>query len=133
MAAARRSVRHTDDDMSVDLGFAVFQRDITDQGQDFDLIVDRDFFIILSLPVKVTEIDITESTYSGKVTPADLITSCELGQSGDKLIALVKYQSKRYLCPLSQFLEFHERYRAACLLRSAVSRTPERVAQWAQQ
>lgn len=108
MSAARRPVGHADDDMRVDMWCAVFQRDIADQGQNFNLLVDLNLSIVLSLSVEIAEGRVAESADGGEMAAADTLLFREIGQSRRKFIPFIKYQGECFLLALSQISEFHE-------------------------
>jgi hypothetical protein len=55
MPPVRGAVRFADDHVRVQLRLAVVQRDVADQGEHLDLLLDRDARIVLLLPVEVAE------------------------------------------------------------------------------
>jgi hypothetical protein len=55
MPAPSTSDRFADDKMDVDFGFIVFKRAITDEGQNLNLLIERNWPIIFGFPVEKTQ------------------------------------------------------------------------------
>src|SRR5690242_1474557 len=56
VTAAGGAVGAADDDVDVDLGLSLLvEGDVADEGEDLDLLVDRDLLVLLALPVEVAE------------------------------------------------------------------------------
>ena len=56
-----------ENDVSVDLGLAPVERDVADEGEHFDLLVDVDLRVSLSRPIEVTEHRVAQGTDGGEV------------------------------------------------------------------
>ncbi len=88
VAAARLAVRAADDDVRMDGGLAVLERDVAGHGQDLDLLVERDLSVALGLPVKPAEDDVAERPDRREARRADLPLVAPGAQLLHHLVAL---------------------------------------------
>ena len=90
VSAAGGAVGQGDDAVHVDRGLAVEERDVADEGSDFDLLVDGDdaehFFVF----VEPREAGVVESADGSEVCGLDVVVGGELGESGVGLVARFK-------------------------------------------
>jgi hypothetical protein len=87
VAGVGTSVGVADDEVGVDLRFAVLDGDVAGERRNLDLLVDRDWLVLLPLPVEVAERDVAEGADAGEVSGGELVLACESLQFALDLVA----------------------------------------------
>jgi hypothetical protein len=95
--AARGAVARADDDVGVDLGPAVVQRDVAGERQDFHLFEHRDVDVGAAVPIEVGEGRVAERADAGEVTGGQVILAGEVEQPGDRVVVGVEDDGERPL------------------------------------
>src|SRR5438132_8987660 len=112
--------------MRVDLRRAVLQGGVVDKREVFDLLFDRDLFVVFFVTIEIAQHDGAKRSNSRKMAAAKILLFCERGEHRDEFVALVENKRKGVLF---KFLKFH---RLLLLLFSiqrkvaAASAAPER-------
>lgn len=114
MAAACRPVAASDDDVGVHLRRAVgLERDIAEQREYLDLLVDGYFEIVLPLTIEVAQDGSTEPTHRRQLGGGDAVLRREVSQTFADLLVLVKDNRKRpHALRVVEYGYFHGRGRA---------------------
>src|SRR6476646_9427309 len=90
MPAPRGAIRLADDDMDMRLRLTVRARDIADERECLNLLIERDFFVVFPVAVEVAEYHIAEGANADDLIRRDIVRLSECLQPGDHLIALVE-------------------------------------------
>src|SRR3546814_335509 len=91
MARHRATIAPAEHDVNVDRRTIVrIDADIAGERRDLDLIVHRDFAIILLVPVEIGEERVAEGTNSRNLRSPDLLPATELPQTGHHLVSRLK-------------------------------------------
>ena len=63
--------------MRMDLRRAVLQGDVADKRKDFDLLFDRDLFVIFFVTIEIAQHDSAKRSNGRKMTAAKILLFCE--------------------------------------------------------
>src|SRR4029453_4360419 len=88
----RRAVGLADHHMSMNLGIALFQRDVAGERQYLDLLAHRDPAVLPALAVEVTEHHLAERADRREMRGTHSLAPGEAGQCGHQLVALVEHE-----------------------------------------
>jgi len=88
----RRAVGLADHHMGMNLGIALFQRDVAGERQYLDLLAHRDPAVLPALAVEVTEHHLAERADGREMRGTHSLAPGEAGQCGHQLVALVEHE-----------------------------------------
>src|SRR4029453_4370705 len=86
----RRAVGLADHHMSMNLGIALFQRDVAGERQYLDLLAHRDPAVLPALAVEVTEHHLAERADRREMRGTHSLAPGEAGQCGHPLVAPIE-------------------------------------------
>src|SRR3954468_14693218 len=95
MAAVSRRISLPEHDVSVDRRAILFDDDVADQGQHFDLLVDGDVAVLLCRPIKVCDDRTRERSDRRELAPAKTMLYGEGAQGRHRLVASLEHQRDR--------------------------------------
>src|SRR4030095_15209457 len=107
MTAVSGAVSLADHDVSVDLRTPVFEGDIANERENFDLLFYRNLFVFFCVPIEIAEHDVAKCTDGCKMTGAKVVLLGKGSQLSNELISFIEYDRKRFLPSLIDQLSFH--------------------------
>jgi hypothetical protein len=89
------AIAGAEDNVDMQSGLALrIVGDVANQGSDFDLLADRNFLVVLLLPVEVEQDRIAQGADRGKARSVDIFALSELLKACDDLLAGFEHNHK---------------------------------------